>query len=454
MTKCKTCLAALALLLALGCGDEGEGAVRAGPTAGTGTGTGTGDSGGTGATADTAGTADTATTFDTIVAGSTAGLFLDGFFPIAIYGAHPTDFQRYDAAGVNTAFDIADLCYNEGGQTVCEYTDQEWDELVIAQGWKAVRKPIGDLATDAAKPHLLAWNHRDEPDIGTGSKPYYDETIVHTTIPANAAAWRAAAPDQEIIVQLAGIDLDNEGPYGCNGPGDAEPSETSPEGRTDCYSTLIAASDWISNDFYPIGFDQLYSTGDIRQISDPLDKIRGKSPWSTKWSDNPLFAMVETSWFDTATGSREPTVGEVRAQIWQLIIHEARGITYFINRVGPPGFLWDNTPDHILAEIATQNGKITALSDVLQDAINPGSISAVASHSEIEAGWRDTTSGKFFFVLNTQASPKPGATVTLTGIGAATTATVYGEGRTVPVVGGVITDDFGPQELHIYVVEE
>jgi hypothetical protein len=32
------------------------------------------------------------------------------------------------------------------------------------------------------------------------------------------------------------------------------------------------------------------------------------------------------------------------------------------------------------------------------------------------------------------------------------TATVYGENRTVPVVGGVIVDQFSPAEVHIYVV--
>jgi hypothetical protein len=89
---------------------------------------------------------------------------------------------------------------------------------------------------------------------------------------------------------------------------------------------------------------------------------------------------------------------------------------------------------------------------VLQDVINPSSISATMSSASLEAGWRDTPSGKYFFVLNKTKNGVNGATVTLTGIGDASSATVFDEARSVAIVDGVITDDFPALERHIYVV--
>ncbi len=376
------------------------------------------------------------------------GLFLDGFFPIGDFIIYPPDVDERVARGINTAFGIG----NYSGA----FTDQEWDDAMAAAGLKVVRKPLGDLATDAAKPHLLAWEHRDEPDIGTGSPPYYDETLVHTTIPNDYATWKAAAPDQEVFVNLAGIDVESGGPYGCNGPGDIPSRESPPQGRLDCYPTLIAAADWIGNDFYPIGFNNLYGNGDIRQAGWILDKFNGiPNGFNPNWSDDwvngkPLFGFIENNFFDSNTGTRGATPAEMRAEIWHLIIHGARGYVYFGVRVGPPGFSWDNVDAAHRAEMIRTNRQVTALAYVLQDVINPVSVRATMSAAQLEAGWRDTPSGKYFFVLNTQATPVTGATITLTGIGAETSATVYGESRTEAITDGNITDDFGEFELHIY----
>jgi len=71
----------------------------------------------------------------------------------------------------------------------------------------------------------------------------------------------------------------------------------------------------------------------------------------------------------------------------------------------------------------------------------------------LEAAWRKAPSGKYFFVLNLSDAARNGETITLTGIGAATTAAVHGENRTVAISGAAITDDFGPYAVHIYRVD-
>ncbi len=64
-------------------------------------------------------------------------------------------------------------------------------------------------------------------------------------------------------------------------------------------------------------------------------------------------------------------------------------------------------------------------------------------------GERDGCCG---LVLN--LSPPAGShqTIALSGIGSATSATVYGENRTVPISSNTITDNFGPYAVHIYQV--
>lgn len=439
MTKCMTRFAVLALLLALGCGDEGDGTVRAGPTAGT------------GSTGDTAGPGDTA---DTVGVGATGGLFLDGFFPIGTYQAYPTQFQMHKDRGVNTLVVIPDTFEGDSSQpNNWEYPDEEWDALAVAGGFKVIRRPMNswfqtlttqDLIDDAALPHLLAWSHNDEPDVAVATNGNY--TAV-TTAEDKYSTWHAAAPSQPVFITFGGGNMLNPSPYDCNGMGD----EGGP--YSDCYDRFIAATDWIANDIYPVN-GWLWDEGtrdDISQVGLALDKIRGYSPWSQQWSDGPLFAYIEGARFDTAWGSQYASPEQTRAEIWNAIIHEARGIVYFTLEVAP-GFTWDNMTPDVETEVTYQNGIITQLAPVLQDVINPSSLSATMSSASLEAGWRDTPSGKYFFVLNKTENAVNGATVTLTGIGDASSATVFDEARSAAIVDGVITDDFPAFERHIYVV--
>lgn len=415
MTKCMTCFAALVLLLALGCGDEGEGSVRAGPTAETG--------GGSASAADTPG------------AGGTGDLFLDGFFPIGQFIPYPTEFTMHTDRGINTAVEIPDL-------TGDVYTPQQWDDAVIAEGWKVIRSPVGDLATDAAKPHLLAWSQEDEPDVYA-----MDDPAVIPRATSNYSDWKAASPSTPVYVTFGGGNVLMPTPYDCNGLGD----EGGP--LADCYDQLIGAADWVGHDIYPVNgwlWDES-TRGDISQIGLALDKLRGVGDWSIEWQSGPVFAFVEGARCCDTWGAQHATPAETRAEIWNAIIHGARGIFYFTTEV-EPGFSWDNMAPDVEVEVTYQNGIITQLSNVLQDEINPTSLGTTLSSNSLEAGWRDTPSGKYFFVLNKTADAVNGATVTLTGIGDATSATVYDEARSETIVGGMITDDFPAHERHIYVI--
>jgi hypothetical protein len=72
----------------------------------------------------------------------------------------------------------------------------------------------------------------------------------------------------------------------------------------------------------------------------------------------------------------------------------------------------------------------------------------------VALGRRRTDGVSYFFVLNLSNTQVNGASVALTGVGAAKGATVFNESsRSVTLSGGKLTDDFAPYALHIYVVQ-
>ena len=77
----------------------------------------------------------------------------------------------------------------------------------------------------------------------------------------------------------------------------------------------------------------------------------------------------------------------------------------------------------------------------------------ISVSAPLEAGWRSGSDGDYFVVLNPTPDTKNGVSITLTGVDQATTASVYDESRSLPIVGGALTDSFGPYSVHIYQVQ-
>jgi hypothetical protein len=372
---------------------------------------------------------------------ATAGLFMDGFFPLGVFIMYPPDMPTYVSREFNTAWEIPD--------TDGEYTDRQWSDAAIAAGLKQIRRPINNNPNqDISTPRnsLIGWLHPDEPDANEPSQGDVNAIVNEYN------AWKAADPDMDIYITFGGGDMLNPGTSGCNGPGDDG-------GFVTCYPQFISGTDIILNDIYPVA-GWMWDEGtryDITQVGLVLDKIRGYSPYSIQWSDKPMMSMIEGSYFSEEYGPRGATRHEIRAEMWDAIIHGARGL-FFFSVVLDPVWSWDGMTPAAVTEVSTQNATITALSNVLQDEINPNTVGATMSSPQLEAGWRDTPTGKYFFVLNTLGTTVNNATISLSGIGdVETSATVYEEARSETItdtgVGtGNITDTFTAFAKHIYVV--
>jgi hypothetical protein len=162
----------------------------------------------------------------------------------------------------------------------------------------------------------------------------------------------------------------------------------------------------------------------------------------------PVFVFIESGAF--AAGNPVITPDQFRGEVWEAIIHGARGIFYFPVQV-TPHFKYDVTPPAVAAEMTRQDATITKLAGVLQGTINPRPVSATAP-SPLQVAWRSSAGHSYFFVLNLSPTAVSHQTIALSGIGSATSATVYGENRTVPISSNTITDNFGPYAVHIYQV--
>ena len=404
--------------------------------------------------------------------GSGSNLALGGFFPIAAYGENPRFFQAWKDIGVNTVQGVPSL--DVAG----------WASSARSLGLKQIRQPIGSVG--ASPPTAGNYSSmRSDPDYGTGN------VIAWEGVMPNSTGWdeiewsigpSANTMNYSINTGDALHALDPSTPTflntGINGLGPTY-SYWPYTGGTYNYQGLFQSIDWVCNDLYPYGGSSyndeairgsqggdhvvtaadvtrwpelapMLGKGAITSIGQVTEKLRAVLPNKT------FFSFIEIA----CVTSNSPTVppGGVRAEMWNAIIHGARGIFVFTYAGQIASSTGDGggcaaMPAANGAELKAQSATITSLSSVLQDAINPSTLAVTMSSRALEAGWRDTPSGKYFFVLNTTnaALPAP-ATITLTGIGGATTATVYGESRSVSLSGGSFTDTFGPYALHIYVV--
>jgi hypothetical protein len=307
------------------------------------------------------------------------------------------------------------------------------------------RSPNGSstssLESDAQKSYLLAWHQADEPDGGIVDNNY---TSVLNSLTTKYNTWTtdSAAVGHPVHVALnfaAGFLPGLAG--GCN---------------MTCYHALQAAGDWIQSDVYPVtGFGR----------PDRLDWV-GKSE-DRKWqlSGKPHWGYIEASnqYLPYCVGCGVASRDQFRAEWWDGILHGSRGIYLFPELIGtPPPFEYDNMPpssydpadagDNLIAEYAIHNATTTALASILQGQIDPPSVRASVP-APLEVAWRiDASNNMYFFVLNLSPNPSNGQQIVLNGIGNATSATVYGESRTIPITGATITDNFGTYGFHIYVV--
>jgi hypothetical protein len=375
---------------------------------------------------------DTATVTVTTTTG-TGTLFLNGFFPLCVYGMDQSLFTTWKNRGANCVLDVPDI---GSGYPHSTSVIDTWTSQAVAAGFKVFREPHLPATADPLlnDPNLIGWLHIDEPNnnCGTASPPSKELT--------EFTAWRAASATKPIMTQFSGGDLPGVTHAGCNDVSDYTGA-----------GGFLASSNWYANDRYPVSgyYDNNWSKLSLLDMTSPIDVLHG---WATT---APLMAGIECSRINQSDANKSVSPDQMRAELWLAIVHGARGIYYFPQLVGANPFAWDGTIDTVYnrePEMIKQNGIITALAPILQGDIDPSGVSATVSGT-LQAAWRIGSDGNTYFIVVNYDSPVIStAAITLSGVTANTTATVYGESRTVTVSNGVIADSFPTYGVHIYVV--
>lgn len=382
----------------------------------------------------------TKTAVATVTVSSTGHLFLGGYFPIGVFMQNHDTFQTWRDRGVNLL--VGEPNWTMEGMTHDEFI-QFWDQQAAALGMRTIRRPLSSPAADVGNTTLLAWSQEDEPDA-VGGGLYNLSTAI-----AQYDLWKSIDPSRPVYLNFSGPDV----LIAVGGPTDPPPDYCTPAngGCSTVANHLDYVNrtlDWSSNDIYPFTgwLPDEGRRGDAAYVADPIDRL-------SSWTDKPQFCFIETSnqfFVETGTGV---TPGAFRAEIWIAIIHGVRGYVFFPQVVAAVGGTPDSdgTPPGVVAEMIAQNRIVTELAPTLQGPVNPATVSADVP-PPLQAGWRDAPGAAYFIVVNPQNATVSSAQIGLTGVGGATSATVYGESRSVSLSSGSFTDTFGPYAVHIYVV--
>jgi hypothetical protein len=336
-----------------------------------------------------------------------------GAFPIGVWTQPMSSFDKWKSRGVNTLIE-----YQGDGATI-----EQWSQAARDRGMFYVRRPLANPALDVGDKNLLAWALPDEPEITSK----YPAATLKTWIDG----WKQADPNRPIWVNFSGG-------YVLHWQGNVFASGYQP------YTDLV---DWTSSSIYPVtGWNRPTEHPGLDAPGEALDRLE-------KWTDGkPQWAVLESgdqelSWIQKEIGG--PTPGQFRAEVWDSIIHGARGVIYFPESFSP-SFKFDNTPPEIAAEMAATNAKIQSIASVLLGDIDPAT-RGLQVDGPLEGTWRVQNGKTYFVVLNfsNQAVTK---NVTLQGIGSASSASVVGENRAVSLTNGAFSDTFAPYSVHVYQV--
>lgn len=325
---------------------------------------------------------------------------LGGFFPIAVDYQKHDSFQKWQDRGINTVIRVPP-----------DDNVRDWTDKANQLGLKMIREPARDPRDDRRESNLLAWHWMDEPEL-------------HGVPASQLADFRRHMhdidPDMPISVNFWGGGMRLGDCY-----------------RGYCYKDYIAHADWISDDIYACNKYQC----DVDVVGHAVRQLR-------EWGDGQrVFAYIEASDFDhNGTG---PSPRRFRAEVWDAIVHGARGVFYFPERVHPLDY--DGAPADVIAEMKDTDAELAKLAPVLQRGFNPNAI-AMNTPDALEVTWRRTKDAAYFFVLNPSALHHDNQELHLHGV-RADSAHVVDEGRDVRLHGrDTIVDDFAPYEVHIYEV--
>jgi hypothetical protein len=350
------------------------------------------------------------------------------FFPLTVWLQSPDRAKDYAAIGINTYIGLYE------GPTDDMLTTLAGAKMPVACDQNAVGLAHLDDAT------IVAWTQQDEPDNAQSKQGGgYGPCISASAVQGLYAQMRGKDSTRPVFLNLGqGVAHDYIG-WG------SECAATHPKD----YPDYVKAADIVSFDIYPSNDTDKDVQGKLWLVA---DGVKNLVSWAG--SAKPVWNWVECTGINDPSG--KPTPAEVKAEVWMYIVSGSMGIGYFVHQFSPSfdehALLDDST---MKAAVTAINAQITSLATVLNTPpiVNGGTATPSDSAVPVEMLVKRRGGATYVFAVAMRGAATHARFSGLTGIGAATKATVLGENRSVPIAGAAFEDDFSAWAVHLYEIE-
>jgi hypothetical protein len=289
---------------------------------------------------------------------------------------------------------------------------------------------------------VIGWNQMDEPDNAqSDGHGGYGPCVDPNVIIARYNTMKAADPNRPVFLGLGqGVCYPWNSPYIGRGSGSNWAQ----------YQQYVKGGDIIDFDVYPYNDVGQSPYQNPWYIATGIDRLK-------MWTNNakPIWMTIETD--AISGGGIMPKPYQTKGEVWIALVHGAAGIQFFSQCWYPNG-TWNRedgtfSPDpnfvdpNMPGALKTLTAQIQSYAPLLYSTTVGGFQDPNFNVNNMDKVSGFTTT--VFSVAMRDANNLTGS-VTLSNMPGSLTATVLEEGRTVPVVNGVITDDYSKLALHIY----
>jgi hypothetical protein len=397
-----------------------------------------------------------------VVFGPQHEMIVDGelLLPVHAWAGAMKDLDRLKRHGVNVVLGFGDcsMTWKPVSDETVTTTKQFLDELqkrdmygvIIVSSWwskPANRgiykdKKLADyMANFTDHPALLGWQSSIEDDMGLSRSTRKKKGIegwaprpggTAADLKARYEAIKAADPTRPVVLMWSGGQmLARDRKWGWTVP--------TPEAY---YVEAARWCDILYHDLFPVANGK---ADDLKQIADATDLL-------VKYAAGKKHLWVAVDAGDRkrwSTKSHAPTGEEIRNELWQAVIHGAHGLGFDYTS-------WKPTWASIRMSADGEKGLTAAVAEIqtLREVIllgNKRRAYTVVSTGEgsVDVAVRIAGDRMFVFAVNVTGKPCK-ATLAVSGLKDAPVE-VIGEGRTVPVVDGKMSDTFDAWAVHLYV---
>ncbi len=301
--------------------------------------------------------------------------------------------------------------------------------VYAANGSSAVAIVIDYVKALATHPSKFMWTWKDEPDLGPVPGHVPPERMIELM-----EATHQNDAHHPVMLNLAGY-----------------PASNVRNRRSGWHYPIVPNSrplvaDVFAFDMYPLIY-QARGLWNVTQWVEQLGRLRRYTydlvPWYT-FIEGGIQPCPNPP---VCTGGYGPTPAQVNMEAWLAVIHGMKGISWW----GPLAYI-DTPRREVMARFAAT---ATALKDViLSETARTVSSANTAARNRVDAMVKEDAHSIYVFAarlsdIGEQFDPPVTALLTVSDLGT-TQAEVYGENRTVPVVNGLIADQFAACGVHIY----